>query len=254
MRLWGDSISVRLESARKLNRDRTALEAMQQHLCVGCPVEAWPYGNATSINPMLVTLGPSPGGSPNPLEQDSAGDCLALPTAGKPHPHTAYRDTSFYWDKIRLLARTVIQDGTGKTTDSDSYSLFGNMNLDTNESGKASDVRIDEAFGKWVLRTIRDKLRPKFVVCLGLKGKSEAHKLLSDVFEEFDIRHPDQEFPLTIDQRYSFSEWLCKGESGNQIRLVFWPQSPSRPPFTNFENWRIACQEFTERHQGVIQA
>ena len=67
---------------------------MHAALVEGCPVEPWPYGNATSINPLLVTLGPSPGGSPDLSVPDPALRPLDLPTAGERHPHTRTNDTN----------------------------------------------------------------------------------------------------------------------------------------------------------------
>lgn len=250
-RIWGDSISGRINSARLLS-DAT-LAAVHEDLSDGCPLAVWPYGNATSINPLIVTLGPSPGGSPDRGVADPAGKPLALPTAGVRHPHTTYEDRKGFWRKIRWLARAVVQSGT--TSSEDSYALFGNMNLDPNRSGKASDVRVDPVFGEWVLRTIRDKLRPRFMICLGLKGKPDAVKLLSQAFDEFDPARPHAEFALECYRRsrYVFQEWDCVGSGGNRIKLVLWPQHPSRSPFTNLETWRGACREFSDRHRGVIR-
>lgn len=248
-RIWGDSISERLNGARSLSDP--ALAAVRGDLCEGCPVPVWPYGNATSINPLLVTLGASPGGSP------SCGDFgvnpLELPTAGVRHPDTTYDDRKGFWRRIRCLARTVIQSGT--TNSEDSYALFGNMNLDPNRSGRARDVRIDPAFGEWVLRTIRDKLRPRFVICLGLKGKPEAVSLLSQAFDGFNPKEPHVERALECYQgkRFEFREWDCVGPRGNRIKLVLWPQHPSRSPFTNPEIWRGACWEFADRHRGAMR-
>ena len=249
--IWGDSIRERIHSARMLSG--STLAAVHEDLCEGCPVPVWPYGNATSINPLLVTLGPSPGGSPDRGAADPAGKPLKLPTAGVRHPHTTYEDEKGFWRKIRWLARTVVQ--AGATSSEDSYALFGNMNLDPNRSGKASDVRIDPAFGEWVLRTIRDKLRPRFVICLGLKGKPEAVRLLSQAFDGFDAAKPHAEHPLECygRSRYVFQEWDCTGSHGDQMKLVLWPQHPSRSPFTNLETWRDACREFSDRHRGVIR-
>ena len=211
----------------------------------------WPYGNATSINPLLVTLGPSPGGSPNLSAPDPAGNPLELPTAGVRHPHTNYEDGKNYWGKIRRLAHTVVQSGT--TSREDSYALFGNMNLDPSRSGQASNVRIDERFARWVLRTIRDGLRPRFLIGFGLKGKPETMELLAQVFK-IDAVKP-QEYPLAgyQEKRLVFREWNCEGSAGNSIKLVLWPQHPSRAPFTNPEIWRNACQEFVDRHHGLIR-
>ncbi|MCY3820780.1 MAG: hypothetical protein OXH52_15715 [Gammaproteobacteria bacterium] len=129
------------------------------------------------------------------------------------------------------------------------------MNLDPNPSGKASDVRIDPAFGEWVLRTIRDGLRPRFVICLGLKGKSDAIKLLERVFDDFHAAKPHADYPLECyeKKRLRFREWNCVGSTGNQIKLVMWPQHPSQPPFSSLETWRGACREFAGRHCGLIR-
>lgn len=230
-RIWGDSISGRLDGARSLGGP--ALSAVHERLCEGCPVPVWPYGNATSINPLLVTLGPSPGRSPDRRVRDPAGRPLGLPAAGVRHPHTAYEDPRGFWRRIRWLARTVVQSGT--TSSEDSYALFGNMNLDPKRSGRARDVRIDPVFGAWVLRAIRDELRPRFVVCVGLGGKSAAVGLLSDAFDGFDAARPHAEHPLRCyrRRRYVFREWDCRGPRGNRLKLVLWPQHPSRAPFTD---------------------
>ena len=129
------------------------------------------------------------------------------------------------------------------------------MNLDPGQSGRVIDVRIDEEFGKWVLRTIRDGLRPRFLVCLGLKGKPEALELLTRAFNEFDPRKPHAEHALECYRRsrYVFQGWDCQGPAGNPIKLVLWPQHPSWAPFTKFETWRKACQEFADRHHRLIR-
>ena len=248
-RIWSDSISERLRGARALSE--SALAGVHEKLCRGCPVPPWPYGNATSINPLLVTLGPSPGGSPDRTVPDLAGKPIELPTAGTRHPHTNYEDGRNYWRKIRRLARTVVQ--AGATNSEDSYALFGNMNLHPGQSGQASDVRIDKVFGRWVLRTLRDGLRPRFLVCFGLKGKPEAMALLAQAFG-IDAATP-YEHPLACykPRCLLFREWDCEGPTGNPIKLVLWPQHPSRAPFTNLEIWNNACQEFADRHRGLIR-
>lgn len=249
-RIWGDSIGERLRGARGLSE--SALAGVREDLCLGCPVRPWPLGNATSINPLVITLGPSPGGSPNRAVSGHEGKRLELPTAGTRHPHTNYKDENNYWRKIRHLVRTVVNADT--TGSEDAYAMFGNMNLSPNRSGQASAARIDEKFGRWVLRTIRDKLRPRFLVCLGLTGKPEAIDLLAQAFD-IEIATPHAIHPLACYElrRLVFREWDCDGLTGNPIKLVLWPQHPSRPPFTSLEIWRNACQEFARRHNGLIR-
>ena len=69
------------------------------------------------------------------------------------------------------------------------------MNLDPRRSGKARDVRIDPTFGEWLLRTIRDRLQPRFVICLGLRAKRVAVNLLEQTFG-FDGGRPHDEYSL----------------------------------------------------------
>ena len=249
--LWSDSVGQRLRSARALSEPE--LEAVHAALCEGCPVEPWPYGNATSINPLLVTLGPSPGNSPNRAVPDPAGRPLDLPTAGRRHPHTKYEDSRGVWDRIRYLARTILE--IGGATEEDAYALLGNMSLDTKRSASVSDVRIDPVFARWVLRTIRDRLRPRYLVCFGLKSKREALGLLEETFDAFarGKPHAEHRFRGYDRSRLVFQEWDCTGPSGNKMKIVQWPQHPSRAPFTSFPFWQQACREFADRHRRLIR-
>lgn len=123
-----------------------------------CPLESWPYGNSTSINPLIVTLGPSPGGSPSGEDWDKP----QAPTAGDRHPGTKYNDGKGYWDKVRFLVTRLLVT-RGAIDEDDAHALFGNMNLDFHQSGDASRVQLKRDFGRWVLETIRDDFRPSVV-------------------------------------------------------------------------------------------
>lgn len=243
--LWCESASRRLRAAKSLTAPQ--LDYIHKALCEGCPVEPWPYGNATSINPLLVTLGVSPGDSPQAGDLDTAP--LKLPPAGSPHPHVKnYQDGKRYWDKVRHLARAVITPPDGSETDA--YALFGNMNLDPKRSGDASRVAINPTFAEWVLRTIKCQLRPRWLVCLGLKGKLEQEPL-RQIFEsifELNLGKPDEQHQLLAsNKKYFFREWQVDAGS-DPLTVVLWPNHPSRPPFGDFELWRGACEQFRVRH------
>lgn len=248
---WSDSVGERLRSARALSKRELA--AVHAELREGCPVEPWPYGNATSINPLLVTLGPSPGNSPSRAVPDPAGRPLAMPAAGGRHPHTAYPDSKGVWDRILYLARTILE--IGGATEEDAYALLGNMSLDTKRSGSVRDVQIDPVFGRWVLRTIRDRLRPRYLVCFGLKRKNEALGLLEETFDGLTPKkpHAKHQFQGYDRRRLVFEEWDCTGPSDNEMKIVQWPQHPSRAPFTSFPLWQQACREFADRHGRLVR-
>lgn len=251
--LWSDSASDRLRVARSLSK--AELDHLHEKLCLGCPVAPWPYGNATTVNPLLVTLGASPGASP--AANDPGVGALALPTAGVRHPHTHYVDRRGFWRKIRLLAWMLLEDAVA--TEDDAYALFGNMNLSPGRSGKTSEVAVDERFAGWVVQTIRDRLRPRLLVCLGLKnrragpGRDLAH-LLERSFAGFRSDRPDIARGFEHGgKRYEFQEWDVTGPWGNAIKVVYWPQHPSRVPFGAFEVWERACLEFVHRHADLLR-
>ena len=244
--VWGETASQRLDAARHLTEPQ--VRSIQECLCAGCPVPPWPYGNATSINPLLLTLGTSPGNSPDQGD-DAPPDVLDPPTAGKPHRHVFYQDSKGYWDKIRHLARTLLAPTCGSAEDA--YALFGNLNLDPRRSGSASGVDVDLDFVRWLLETIRDKLRPSVLVCLGLNTKLEKDRSIRRAFETtfgLKLNKPMRKYAFDS-SAYSFREWNV---ADGRLKIVFWPNHPSRHPFSNFENWKKACEEFKNRNGKLV--
>ena len=254
--LWAASRRARLSSARTLTSD--ALDEVHEALCRGRDEPGWPYGSATSINPLLVVLGPSPGNSPRRGDrQFVTREPFALPTAGVPHPGVWYVDPRGYWSKVRELARTLLD--ADDVLGDDALALFGTMNLSTGASGSASNARLSAPFARWALATIRDGLRPRVLVLLGLRTLLRTSHELSapfeDVFEGLDLRRPHRVHPFeayTI-RHLIFREWDLATPRGAPLLLVDWPQHPNRPPFTIVALWLAACREFAERHPSLLE-
>ena len=219
--LWGASRTARLSSALSLTSEE--LNAIRDDLRRGRTEPGWPYGSATSINPLLVILGASPGNSPQRGDRNFVTrEPFDLPTAGKPHSGVFYPDTTGYWDKVKVLAQTLL-DPDGSLED-DALALFGTMNLATaaSASASASDVQIDDSFARWVLATIRDGLRPRVLVLLGLRGRlKELSKLFADTFEGFDVRHPTTN-TLSQSTRLSASSSESGSSRGTMARPYCW--------------------------------
>ena len=166
------------------------------------------------------------------------------PTAGKPHPDVSYKDLSGYWGKIRYLACTLLTPPGGSAEDA--FALFGNLNLAQRRSGSASEVAVNPDFVRWLLETIRDKLRPSFLVCLGLKGMLREDPDLRKVFETtlgLNLRGPH-----AYDKGF-LKEWSV---ADGQPKIVFWPNHPSQRPFRSFEKWETACEEFKNRNSKLV--
>ena len=249
--LWSNSRFTRLTNARALSA------AELQRIYAEYGRDSWPSGCATSINPLLVTLGPSPGNSPQPGDEcPTPVRSIPMPTAGQPHCGVQYQDGAGYWEKVRYLAYEIVRPEGG--SDADALSLFGNLNLDSNREGNASDVVVSVDFARWVLQTVRDSLRPRILVLMGLREKlKEPHlgMLFEETFSGFSLRRPHNVVPFRAYQKKSlkFREWSVIGPKGNELLIVMWPQHPSRSPFTNVEYWRASCEQFKERCASMIE-
>ena len=257
--LWGASRRARLSSARALTSEE--LNAIHEELCRGCDKPCWPYGSATSINPLLVILGPSPGDSPMLGDANhSTQPPFPLPTAGKHHPRVWYCDKKGrgYWYRVRLLAQTLL-DADSALGDDDALALFGTVNLSTKPSGSARDAQISPPFARWVLETIRDGLRPRVLVLLGLRGllkeNRELSRLFANTFDGFDVRKPHSTYRFEEYQRkrFVFREWNSAAFQGSPLLLVDWPQHASQHPFTIIDMWRAACEQFAARRSSLIE-
>ena len=250
--LWSNSISERLCAARALSESELAKARARLRADRPCP--SWPYGYATSINPLLMTLGVSPGSARSWAGRDPAKQPFDAPTAGKQHSHIARleRETEF-GKRVCHLAGEILQ--IGEIPEEDAYAVFGNVVLDPNRSGRASNVTIKREFAWWILRTIRDHLRPRYLICLGMKGNRSTARFLEQSFDGFMRKEPHREYRFRSYKRseLTFEEWDVEGSHGNQIKIVYWPQHPRRAPFSSFEIWRAACREFAERHGDLIR-
>lgn len=224
---------------------------LRSSLVKGCPIEPWPYGNSTSINPFIVTLGVSPGVSHQKGDQVYHRGGNQFPTAGTPHPGVYYKDTKKYWCKIRFLAQTTLEAyNVGRD---DALSLFGNLNLDTRRNASPDKASVDPAFATWVLQMIRCKLRPHFVVMLGMLGflrnNKSIHEAFNKSFSGFNVNDPHHTFPFKgyKKKQFQFRQW-----NFGDLTLVMWPQSPTHSPFaSNLEAWKAACGEFVSEQKNA---
>ena len=258
--LWGASRTERISSALALTNEQ--VDAIHDDLRRGRVEPGWPYGSATSINPLVVVLGASPGTSPQRGDRNyETRNPFDLPTAGEPHRHVLnYKDPRGYWDKMRTLGRTLLDPDD--TLGDRALALFGTMNLSTAASSRASDVEVGRQFARWVLETIRNGLRPRVLVLLGLRTRlkeRELSRLFEDIFRGLNLRKPHREYALEVDPSFAFREWDLDADQGSPLLLVDWPQHSGKPPFVdrNGDRWREACEQFirelTARDPSVME-
>ena len=63
MSLWSSIPRDRLNSARQISESER--KRVIGEISNTSPMEPWPFGMPTSVNPFVLTIGPSPGNSPN---------------------------------------------------------------------------------------------------------------------------------------------------------------------------------------------
>ena len=85
---------------------------------------------------------------------------------------------------------------------------------------------------RWRLEAVRDSLRPRILVLLGLGGKLKERSLCTlfeETFSDFLLRRPHDVIVFRGYQKKSlkFREWSVRGPKGNEMLIVMWPQHPS---------------------------
>jgi hypothetical protein len=223
-------------------------------LLAGCPPGAWPYGCNTPINPWVVFLGASPGTSPEPGETNYGPRTPTLPTAGcAPDPITKYRDSKGFYEKLRSLTIALMRAEADQAMEvSDALSLSGIMNLDSGASGEARNVTVDEAFARWSLDVTIRRLRPRYIVGVGLSGflGDRRHAWLRPLLSgyagaAFMPGHAPVSAPFEgyTEKRYVFRAWPLRNGGMSPQHLIMLPQHPSRAPMTSSAIWADAVRE-----------
>jgi hypothetical protein len=248
--MWSNSILERLRSAQELGSQDLQTEIAK--LLEGCPFSSWPYGCSSSVNPWVVFLGPSPGASPAHGDSNYVTRIGRPPTAGEPCESMLYSDSRGFFDRLRLLTCALIDAEAGRSvTQPDALALAGMMNLDSGASGEARNVTIDIDFARWAIDVSIRRLRPRYVVGVGLAGILGKSERLCEVLGEytggvFDPNQPpiSKSFDGYSRIRYKFRAWPLLNGGATRQYLILFPQHPSRAPMTSPEVWDHAVREF----------
>ena len=187
--VWNSEAATRRASARCEGTEiaRTLTEMS--------PGGHWPSGMPTSVNPMLVIIGASPGASPalDRVEIDYT------PTTDA-HPGLWYPDTRGYWASVRTLATAVFTRLAPGLSHDDALALTGALNLGTEQAGSAAGSTDPDTAG-WAMQAV-ERLRPVVVLLNGLKGELGQRPDVAAAFNlagaRIDWQRPEEErkFPL----------------------------------------------------------
>ena len=109
-------------------------------------------------------------------------------------------------------------------------------------------MAVNPDFVRWLLQTIKHKLRPRFLVCLGLNDKLKKEPLRSAFETTFGLKLDEPDDKYRFDS-YFFREWNV---ADGQLKIVFWPNHPRWPPVATFKDWKKACEEFKNRNSKLV--
>jgi hypothetical protein len=186
----------------------------------------------TSVNPLVVALGASPGNSPAAAPWHGIAPQLPYPppTFGVPHAGLFYPDGSSYWAKMRLLLAGLVRAIDPGASDDDALAVSGHLNLGTGLFGRATAAATEADIARWAARLIVGPLSPRILVTVGLDGLLKAAQLrthLSSGGLDVPWQRPDFAEPLT-EYRYRFKLWRLPRAEGGSLTIVGWPNHPSR--------------------------
>jgi len=227
--LFADDPRARLLAAAAL--DEPARLTILDALALTAPYKPWPRGMPTSVNPLLVVVGVSPGNSPRVKGEAFLPNYI--PTFATAAPGFWYPDQAHYWEKVRLLSKEIVRIWDPALLEAECLSLTGHLNLGVGMFGSASRDAIELPVVRWVSSVLFKQLQPRIVIGLGLTG------LLLGA-QGGSIREAWNEGGLAVDWRrpdmmdaggYRYRRWLANRKDGEPIEIVIWPNHPSRAPF-----------------------
>jgi hypothetical protein len=197
----------------------------------------------TSVNPLVVALGASPGNSPAATPWNGIAPQLPYPppTFGEPHIGLFYPDGSSYWAKMRLLLAGLVRVIDPGASDNGALAVSGHLNLGTGLFGRATAAATEADITQWAARLIVGPLSPRILVTVGLDGLLKAADLRARLTSgglDVPWERPDLTEPLE-GYRYRFKLWRVTRTDGRTLMIVGWPNHPSRHPFGDGEPFSI---------------
>lgn len=153
------------------------------------------------------------------------------------------------------MAYRYFQTSCLKFTEIDALSLVSHVNLGTGSAGQATVRDVERDYVAWASRLINVIHNPDLVVFFGLSRILRDHTVSSWWNHQsgisVDWHKPDRiyDFP-TNKKNYKFRIWDKINANGHAVKLVAWPNHPSRPPFGSIEVWKRSVDEFVEMECG----
>ena len=223
--------------------------------------EGWPYGMHSAVNPIVVTLGISPGAGKRGADGKRGG--YARPTCGEPFlPFDGHKkwNIRFWRQTSDLLVKFGLAFlGHDSLSDTENErkaaaTLVGHLNLGTEEVGDSrafKNAPLEPKMKSRIIRMIIQSLRPRLAIAFGYnqyRWDVDLQRLWHEAGLEIDWSKCEEKdfFYSTRQAPQRKLKYRCfEGRNADGARLAFliWPQHPSRFPFRSDELWEQSIQE-----------
>jgi mRNA-degrading endonuclease HigB of HigAB toxin-antitoxin module len=218
----------------------------------------WPDGMPASIDPKLVLIGVSYGNSPSveiEISYENGGEYfVSTPSVNKTiNSHFYYPDTRGYWKKLRYLCFEFCKRNCHDITENQAISLASHFNLGTGSAGLATKKDVEEVYVKWVSSLLNKKHSPDLVVLFGLNSILKDDEICNWWNYESGLKvnwkKPDniRSFFGYKVKNLVFREWSVTNSNNQSMRLVIWPNHPSRSPFSDYSIWVQSVNEYMDK-------
>lgn len=246
-----------IDSIKVLSKEEA--DARISKLLASSPIKPWPLGMPASIDPKLVVIGVSPGNSPKVENNENNYVCVPSTVIGE-KSNFYYPDTRSYWAKIRHLSCEFFRCNDTNIKPEDALLITTHFNLGTGAFGEASKRAIERPIVEWVTKLLNTVYAPDLVVLFGL-GSIMTDRDVSNWWNtaeglKVDWKKPMNVLPFNPDRMrsykrsYKYREWIIENAIGHRLRLVIWPNHPSRPPFTNMDIWNQSITKYLKHFQS----
>jgi hypothetical protein len=208
----------------------------------------WPRWMPASLDPKLILVGVSPGNSPAANDLSIADNYTSIPTVNiSAKSHYYCPDGRRYWDKIRYLAhKFFLREGT-VTTEQDALSLCSHYNLGVGMAGKASENAVERDVIAWVSRLLNKVQKPDLIVLFGLRGilSSSQASTWWNCAGGLPVNWTTWQAEKNLKgYSYKFREWTVINARNDKIKIVMWPNHPSRHPFADINVWKRSVNQY----------
>jgi len=232
------------------------------------PGSQWPDGMPASIDPKLVLVGVSYGNAPNREAEEArkearrtGGDYFySAPCVIKPdNSHFCYPDSTRYWDKLRHLSESFFKRHWPwpSITENQAISLTTHLNLGTGSAGSATRLDVEEPYVRWVSRLLNEIHSPDLVILFGYRILQNNEVYLwwnHDSGLPVNWRRPDKThgFSSYTKGHLTFREWSVRNSNRHLMRLVIWPNHPSRPPLSDWSIWENSVNQYMDKYANQV--